>query len=56
MERWEQEEKKAKEEYEKHKCRNCEWATWHQIYVVSCFFPRCVKEGENGGETPKMDE
>jgi hypothetical protein len=55
MERWEDEEKKAKEEYEKHKCRNCEWATWHQIYIVSCLFPRCVKEGENGGETPKMD-
>jgi hypothetical protein len=44
MERCDEEEERAKEEYEKHKCRNCEWATWHQIYIVSCLFPRCVKE------------
>jgi hypothetical protein len=44
MERYDEEEAKAKEEYEKHKCKNCVYAKWQGIYIVSCLFPRCVKE------------
>jgi hypothetical protein len=43
MERYEEEEK-AKEEYEKHKCKGCVYAKWQTPYIVSCLFPRCVKE------------
>jgi hypothetical protein len=45
MERYDEEEEKAKEEYEKHKCKGCVWAKWQTPYIVSCLFPRCVKDG-----------
>jgi len=44
MERYDEEEEKAKEAYEKHKCKGCVWAKWQTPYIVSCLFPRCVKE------------
>lgn len=44
MERYDEEEEGAKEEYEKHKCKNCVYAKWQGIYIVSCLFPRCVIE------------
>ncbi|UYL94264.1 hypothetical protein PT91_gp69 [Geobacillus phage vB_GthS_PT9.1] len=48
MERYDEEEQRAKEEYEKHKCKNCVYAKWQAPYIVSCLFPRCVKdEGRN---------
>ena len=42
MERYDEEEERAKEEYEKHKCKGCVYAKWQGIYIVSCLFPRCV--------------
>ena len=45
MERYDEEEEKVKEAYEKHKCKGCVYAKWQGIYIVSCLFPRCVKEG-----------
>jgi hypothetical protein len=44
MERYDEEEEKAKEAYEKHKCKGCVYAKWQAPYIVSCLFPRCVKE------------
>jgi hypothetical protein len=44
MERYDEEEEKAKEEYEKHKCKGCVWARWQTPYIVSCLFPRCMKD------------
>jgi hypothetical protein len=44
MERYDEEEEKVKEAYEKHKCKGCLWAKWQTPYIVSCLFPRCVKE------------
>lgn len=44
MERYDEEEERAEEEYEKHKCKTCSWARWQATYIVSCLFPRCVKE------------
>jgi hypothetical protein len=44
MERYDEEEEKAKEAYEKHKCKGCVWAKWQTPYIVSCLFPRCVRE------------
>ena len=43
-ERVKKEEERAKKEYEKHKCKTCVWAKWQAPYIVSCLFPRCVKE------------
>lgn len=40
----EREEKKRKEAYEKHKCKNCVYASWQKKDVVMCLFPTCVKE------------
>ncbi|UYL93844.1 hypothetical protein NIIg97_gp71 [Geobacillus phage vB_GthS_NIIg9.7] len=49
MERYDEEEQRAKEEYEKHKCKTCVYAKWQAPYIVSCLFPRCVKdEGRKG--------
>jgi hypothetical protein len=45
MERYDEEEQRAKEEYEKHKCKTCVWAKWQAPFIVSCLFPRCVKDG-----------
>jgi hypothetical protein len=45
MERYDEEEEKVKEAYEKHKCKGCVYAKWQGIYIVSCLFPRCVKDG-----------
>lgn len=42
MERYDEEEERAKEEYEKHKCKGCAWARWQAPFIVSCLFPRCV--------------
>jgi hypothetical protein len=44
MERYDEEETKAKEEYEKHPCKGCLWANWQGKQIVSCLFPRCVRE------------
>jgi hypothetical protein len=44
MERYDEEEEKAKEEYQKHKCKGCVWARWQTPYIVSCLFPRCMKD------------
>ena len=44
MERYDEEEERAKEAYEKHKCKGCVYAKWQGIYIVSCLFPRCVIE------------
>lgn len=43
MERYDEEEEKAKEAYEKHKCKTCVWAKWQQKQIVVCLFPRCVR-------------
>jgi hypothetical protein len=45
MNQYDEEEKKAQEAYEKHKCKNCVYAKWQTPYIVSCLFPRCVKDG-----------
>ena len=44
MSQYEEEKKKAYEQYEKHKCRTCIWSRWQVPFVVTCLFPRCVKE------------
>lgn len=41
----EEEKKKRHEEYMKHKCRRCHYATWQQEAIVLCLLPRCIKEG-----------
>lgn len=43
MERYDEEEERAEEAYEKHKCKGCLWAKWQTPYIVSCLFPRCVR-------------
>ncbi|AKM19809.1 hypothetical protein GARCT_02558 [Geobacillus sp. 12AMOR1] len=44
MSQYEEEKKKAYEQYEKHKCRTCIWSRWQVPFVVTCLFPRCVIE------------
>lgn len=40
------EDEQLKKEYEQHPCRSCIWSNWQSPYLVSCLFPRCVKEGK----------
>lgn len=42
MERYDKEEEKVNEAYEKHPCKGCLWSKWQGKQIVSCLFPRCV--------------
>lgn len=53
MERYDEEEEKAKEAYDKHKCKGCAWARWQAPFIVSCLFPRCVKDGGTSESTQR---
>jgi hypothetical protein len=42
-----EEEKRVEEAYQKHKCKDCVWSKWQGKQIVSCLFPRCVKDNSH---------